>query len=102
MIRIRLYISIDMDWMSRLVDPGKEFLAAIESGLKSYGEELSMFQYDDGIIVMVAYCEDRDSETVKDIVFETLLEYFPDLRESALDIEIDLDVIIEDGIDFDN
>ena len=103
MIRTRLYISIDMDWMAHLAEPRKEFLEAIEDGLRSYGEELSMFRYDDdGIIAIGACCEDRDSEIVKDIVFEGLLEHFPDLHESAIDIEIDLDETIGDGIDFNN
>ncbi len=103
MIRTRLYISIDMDWMTQLVEPGKDFLEAIEDGLRSYGEELSTFRYDDdGIITIGTCCEDRDSEVVKDIVFEGLLEHFPDLHESAIDIEIDLDETIEDGVDFDN
>lgn len=103
MIRTHLYISIDMDWMTHFAESGKEFLEAIKNGLRSYGEELSMFRYDDdGIIVMGVCCEDRDSEIVKDIVFESLLEYFPDLHVSAIDIEIDLDETIEDGIDFNN
>ena len=103
MIRTRLYISINMDWMAHLTYPGKEFLEAIEDGLRSYGEELNMFQYgDEGIIVMEACCEGRDSEVVKDIVYEALLEHFPDLHESAIDIEIEFDETIADGIDFDN
>jgi len=103
MNRTRLYISIDMDWLNQLDDPGKDFLEAIEDGLRSYGEELSTFRYDDdGIIVMETHCEDRDSEVVEDIVFESLLERFPDLHESAIDIEIDFGETIGDGIDFDN
>ena len=103
MNRTRLYISIDMDWMTQLADPGKEFLEAIEDGLRSYGEELSSFRYDgDGIIIVETNCEDRDSEVVEDIVFESLLEHFTDLHESAIDIEIDFGGAIEDGLDFDN
>jgi hypothetical protein len=92
-----------MDWMTHFADPGKEFLEAIEDGLRSYGEELSSFRYDgDGIIIVETNCEDRDSEVVEDIVFESLLEHFTDLHESAIDIEIDFGGAIEDGLDFDN
>jgi hypothetical protein len=92
-----------MDWMTQLVDPGTEFLEAIEDGLRSYGEELGLFRYDgDGIIIMETDCKDRDSEVVEDIVFETLLEHFTDLHESAIDIEIDFGGVIRDDLDFDN
>jgi len=91
-----------MDWLNQLDDPGKDFLEAIEDGLRSYGEELSTFQYGDGVIVMETHCEDRDSEVVEDIVFESLLEHLPDLHESAIDIEIDFGGTIGDGLDFDN
>ncbi len=102
MILTRLYISIDMDWMTHLVEPGKEFLEAIDYSLRSYGEELNSFWYNDGIIIMEAYCEGRDSEVIKDIVFEGLMEHFPDLHESSIDIEIDLNETIGDGINFNN
>jgi len=93
MTRTRLYISIDMDWMTHIETPGKEFLTAVVSGLRAYGEELSAFEYeDDGIFMVETYCEGRDSEVIEDIVFEGLLEYFPDLHDSAIDIEIDLSI----------
>lgn len=94
MMRTRLYIMLDREWISQLDCPEDQFRDAILESFEAYGEELGTFEYDDCVIIIEAFSEDRDADVFQDIVFEGLLSFFPDLHDSQIEIEIDLDVVI--------
>ena len=81
--------------------PEIQFRDAIVASFEAYGEELDSFEYDDYIVIIEAFSEDRDADVFQDIVFEGLLLAYPELHDSQIDIEIDLDVSIGDGFDYD-
>jgi hypothetical protein len=47
-------------------------------------------------IVTIELVSGRSGETLKDIVFESLLDQFETIHETDFDIEIDLDVDFDD------
>jgi len=96
MTRTRLYITLDREWVSQLDCPERQFKDAIVASLKAYGEELDSFEYNDGIIIVEMFSEYRDACVLRDIVFEGLLLAYPELHDSQIDIEIDLDVSVDD------
>jgi len=102
MMRTRLYIMLDRDWVPQLDCPESQFRKAIVESLEAYGEELGAFEYDDCIIIIEAFSEDRDADILRDVVFEGLLTFFPELRDSQIEIDIDLDVFIGDEFGCDN
>jgi predicted nuclease of predicted toxin-antitoxin system len=95
MTRTRLYITLDSEWVSQLDCPESQFKDAIVASLEAYGEKLDSFEYDDGIIIIDVFCEDRDADVVQDIMLEGLLTSFPKLYDSQVDIEI-VDVFVDD------
>lgn len=99
MSRIRLYMTFDPMWISHLDDPCAQLLAALNAGLKRFGEQCSSYeQYDD--IAIIEVISERDVEAMVYIIAESFSEHFPLFNESDLDIEIDLDVPLVD-IDWD-
>lgn len=102
MTRTRLYIMLDHEWVSQLDCPEGQFREAILGSFEAYGEELSAFEYDDCVVILEAFSEDRDADVFQDIVFEGLLLFFPELHDSQIEIDIDLDVVIEDVFNCDN
>lgn len=101
MTRIRLYITLDREWVSQLDCPEDQFRDAIMESWAAYGEELSAFEYNDCIIIIETFSEGRDAEVFQDIVFEGFLSFFPNLHDSQIEIDIDLDVSINDGFNCD-
>ena len=89
----RLYIALAVELVNRLRAPELQIRSAIRSGLRSYGVRLTSFEFDDTVVLIGAISEDRDSETVKDIVFESLTNRVAHTRE--IDIEIDSEVSVE-------
>jgi hypothetical protein len=84
-------------WVSGRTNLSLGLRNAIQSGLHSYGEEDCVsFEFTDGVAVLELVSE-RSSETLKDIIFETLLNNFTSIHESDFDIEIDLDVDFEES-----
>jgi len=89
---IRLYMAFSIEWISTLDNPTSEIHEAIHVGLQEYGESCNSFDFIGGDVVIIELVSGRSSETLEDIIFETLLDQFESIHETDFDIEIDLDV----------
>lgn len=96
MSHVRLYLTFDDTWVETIPDLEYVIPQVIQTGLLSYGEICSKFDYKDGAAFMEVISDYRDGDVLRDIVFETLVNHFDTLHESYLEVDIDLDVALDE------
>jgi hypothetical protein len=92
-------MTFDSEWTQSTECPEGILQDALEDGFEKIDECFSSFEYHEGVAIL-NMMSDRDSELMEDIITEILLKNVPNLSQSDLDIEIDLDVEVTDYNDF--